>query len=59
MNTAGYREIAMDAQTIYLVDSDGVIYALDKNSGIERWSQPALRGWYLTGLHGAGSHSFR
>ena len=29
---------------------------LDKNSGIERWSQPALRGWYLTGPAVAGSH---
>ena len=25
------------------------MYALDKSSGIERWSQPALNGWYLTG----------
>jgi outer membrane protein assembly factor BamB len=32
-----------------LVDSDGIIYALDSNSGIERWSQPALNGWFLTG----------
>ncbi|MDC9565338.1 MULTISPECIES: outer membrane protein assembly factor BamB [unclassified Pseudoalteromonas] len=53
---SSYREIAMDAQTIYLVDSEGVIYALDKNSGIERWSQPALRGWYLTGPAVADSH---
>ncbi len=46
---SGYREISMDSQNIYLVDSQGSIYALDKNSGIERWSQPALTGWYLTG----------
>lgn len=53
---SSYRDIAMDAQSIYVVDSDGVIYALDKDSGIERWSQPALRGWYLTGPTVAGSH---
>ncbi|KTF13009.1 outer membrane protein assembly factor BamB [Pseudoalteromonas sp. H105] len=53
---SSYREIAMDALTIYVVDSDGVVYALDKTSGIERWSQPALRGWYLTGPAVAGNY---
>ncbi|MBE0363094.1 outer membrane protein assembly factor BamB [Pseudoalteromonas ulvae UL12] len=46
---SGYRELAVDLQNIYLVDSNGSVYALDKSSGIERWSQPALNGWYLTG----------
>ena len=46
---SGYREIATDGQNIFLVDSSGGIFALDKNSGIERWSQPALVGWHLTG----------
>ncbi|MFC0117911.1 outer membrane protein assembly factor BamB [Pseudoalteromonas xiamenensis] len=46
---SSYREMTIEGQTIYLVDSDGVVYALDKDSGIERWSQSALRGWYLTG----------
>lgn len=53
---SSYREIAMDAQTIYVVDSNGVVYGLDKTSGIERWSQPALRGWYLTGPAVAGNY---
>lgn len=53
---SSYREISMDALTIYVVDSDGVVYALDKTSGIERWSQPALRGWYLTGPAVAGNY---
>ncbi|NMM42631.1 outer membrane protein assembly factor BamB [Pseudoalteromonas arctica] len=53
---SSYREIAMDTQTIYVVDSNGVVYALDKTSGIERWSQPALRGWYLTGPAVAGDY---
>ena len=53
---SSYREITMDAQTIYVVDSDGVVYGLDKTSGIERWSQPALRGWYLTGPAVAGNY---
>ncbi|MFC3034219.1 outer membrane protein assembly factor BamB [Pseudoalteromonas fenneropenaei] len=46
---SSYREMSIDLQTIYLVDSNGVIYALDKDSGIERWSQSGLRGWYVTG----------
>ncbi|CCQ11493.1 Outer membrane protein YfgL, lipoprotein component of the protein assembly complex (forms a complex with YaeT, YfiO, and NlpB) [Pseudoalteromonas luteoviolacea B = ATCC 29581] len=46
---SSYREMILDGSTIYLVDSDGVIYAVDKDSGIERWTQAALRGWYLTG----------
>ncbi len=53
---SSYRDLSMDSQFIYVVDSDGVIYGLDKVSGIERWSQPALRGWYLTGPTVAGNH---
>lgn len=53
---SSYREITIDGQTIYVVDSNGVVYALDKDSGIERWSQPALRGWYLTGPTVAGKY---
>ena len=46
---SGYREFTLDGRNIYLVDSEGTIYALDASSGIERWSQPALNGWFLTG----------
>lgn len=53
---SSYREISMDGQDIYVVDSDGVIYSLDKDSGVEHWSQPALRGWYLTGPTIAGNY---
>ncbi len=53
---SSYRELSLDALSIYVVDSDGVIYGLDKNSGIERWSQPALTGWHLTGVGVSGDH---
>ncbi|MFY8273518.1 outer membrane protein assembly factor BamB [Pseudoalteromonas sp. SSDWG2] len=46
---SSYREFSIVGNSIYVVDSDGVIYALDKSSGIERWSQAGLRGWYITG----------
>ncbi|MBS3797476.1 outer membrane protein assembly factor BamB [Pseudoalteromonas sp. BDTF-M6] len=53
---SSYREFSIVGDTIYVVDSDGVIYALDKSSGIERWSQAALRGWYITGPAVLGSY---
>ncbi|CAM3842103.1 MULTISPECIES: outer membrane protein assembly factor BamB [Pseudoalteromonas] len=53
---SSYRDLTLDLDVIYLVDSDGVLYALDKNSGIERWTQPALRGWYLTAPTVAGNY---
>jgi outer membrane protein assembly factor BamB len=53
---SSYRDLSVDLNIIYLVDSEGVIYALDKDSGIERWSQPALRGWYLTAPTVAGEY---
>ncbi|CAM4039555.1 outer membrane protein assembly factor BamB [Pseudoalteromonas byunsanensis] len=53
---SSYRDLTIDLNIIYIVDSDGVVYALDKESGIERWSQPALRGWYLTAPTVAGEY---
>ncbi|MDK1288886.1 outer membrane protein assembly factor BamB [Pseudoalteromonas umbrosa] len=53
---SSYRDLAIELNTIYLVDSDGVLYALDKDSGTERWSQAGLRGWYLTAPAVAGNY---
>ncbi|MBE0366329.1 outer membrane protein assembly factor BamB [Pseudoalteromonas sp. MMG013] len=53
---SSYRDFSIETNSIYIVDSEGVIYALDKDSGIERWSQPALRGWYLTTPTVAGNY---
>lgn len=53
---SSYRDISIEANVIYVVDSDGIVYALDKDSGIERWSQAGLRGWYLTGPAVAGNY---
>jgi outer membrane protein assembly factor BamB len=53
---SSYRDLSIEANVIYVVDSDGIIYALDKDSGIERWSQSALRGWYLTAPTVAGNY---
>ncbi|TMP37466.1 outer membrane protein assembly factor BamB [Pseudoalteromonas rubra] len=53
---SSYRDLSIELNTIYLVDSEGVLYALDRESGIERWSQSALRGWYLTTPAVAGNY---
>jgi outer membrane protein assembly factor BamB len=53
---SSYRDLSIEANVIYVVDSDGIIYALDKDSGIERWSQSGLRGWYLTAPAVAGNY---
>jgi outer membrane protein assembly factor BamB len=53
---SSYRDLSIEANVIYVVDSDGIIYALDKDSGIERWSQSGLRGWYLTAPTIAGNY---
>ena len=53
---SSYRELSVEGNNIYLVDSEGIIYALDKDSGIERWSQTGLRGWYLTAPAVAGDY---
>jgi len=53
---SSYRDLSIEANVIYVVDSDGIIYALDKDSGIERWSQSGLRGWYLTAPTVAGNY---
>ncbi|ALU43040.1 outer membrane protein assembly factor BamB [Pseudoalteromonas rubra] len=53
---SSYRDLSVELNTIYLVDSEGVLYALDRESGIERWSQSALRGWYLTTPAVAGNY---
>ncbi|KZN41431.1 outer membrane protein assembly factor BamB [Pseudoalteromonas luteoviolacea] len=53
---SSYRDLTIELNTIYLVDSEGVLYALDKDSGTERWSQSGLRGWYLTAPAIAGDY---
>lgn len=46
---SSYRDFTIAGSNIYLVDSQGVIYSVDKSSGTEQWSQNDLRGWYVTG----------
>ena len=46
---ASFRNMALADGILYVVDSEGRIYALDTASGTERWSQFGLNKHYLTG----------
>jgi outer membrane protein assembly factor BamB len=38
-----YRNMAMDADTLYMTDSDDVIWAYDRRTGVVKWKQEALK----------------
>jgi len=40
--------LALDDDTVYVIDDESVVHALDKRDGRTRWSQEALRGRKLT-----------
>ncbi len=43
-----YRRISLDGNTLFVVDSNSQLYALDRRSGVELWTQTTLRGRDLT-----------
>lgn len=43
------REMAVDAERVYLTDSDGVISSYFQNNGTVAWRQDALKGRTVTG----------
>lgn len=43
-----YKNLALDAQTLFMTDSDDVLWALDKKTGQVRWKQPALKARGVT-----------
>ncbi len=46
---ASYRDMTLDGDTLYVVDSVGKMYALETRSGTELWSQPVLHRFMVTG----------
>jgi len=48
-SVSSFRDIAADDNTIYVTGDDGQVYAFDRLSGDERWTQAALRGYSETG----------
>lgn len=46
---SSYQELAISGNTIFLTDVKGHVYAVDRNNGLERWSQLALTNRRVTG----------
>lgn len=51
-----YRRISMQANNLFVVDTNSVVYALDRRSGVELWSQSSLRGRQLTAAEPVGDY---
>ena len=43
-----YKNLAIDATTLYVVDSNDVLWAFDKQSGLVKWKQLSLKARGLT-----------
>ena len=44
-----YSGLAVDANNVYVTDSDGVLWAFNKVTGRVNWKQAALQSYMLTG----------
>ncbi|MCX7555394.1 outer membrane protein assembly factor BamB [Xanthomonadaceae bacterium JHOS43] len=53
---SSYAGVTLSNQTLFVADRDGVIWALDRNSGAAMWKQDALRHRWLTTPAVHGSH---
>lgn len=51
-----YRRLTIDSSTLYLVDANSTVYALDSRNGVEMWSQSALKKRLLTGATPIGDY---
>lgn len=46
---SSYRQLSISGNTLFLTDVKGHVYAIDRNTGLERWSQLALTNRGVTG----------
>lgn len=51
-----FRNISLNENTLYVVDVNSNVLALDRRNGIEKWSQSALTGRRLTSAVPYGEH---
>ena len=51
-----YRRLTLADSTLFVVDANSSIYALDSRNGIELWSQSALKKRFLTGAVPIGDY---
>ena len=53
---SSYAGVALSNQSLFVTDRDGVLWALDRNSGAALWKQDALKHRWLTTPAVHGSH---
>mgnify|MGYP000695847885 CR=1 FL=1 len=51
-----YRRLSLAGNTLFLVDVNSNVYALDSRNGVELWSQGALKQRLLTGVTPVGNY---
>jgi outer membrane protein assembly factor BamB len=51
-----FRRMSLSGSTLYLVDVNSNVYALDSRNGVELWSQGALKQRLLTGATPVGGY---
>jgi outer membrane protein assembly factor BamB len=51
-----FRRMSLSGSTLYLVDVNSNVYALDSRNGVELWSQGALKQRLLTGVTPIGNY---
>lgn len=51
-----FRNITLKDNTLFVVDANSNVLALDRRNGVERWSQSVLRGRRLTAATPFGEH---
>ncbi len=51
-----FRRMSLSGSTLYLVDVNSNVYALDSRNGVELWSQGALKQRLLTGVTPVGDY---
>ena len=51
-----FRRMSLSGSTLYLVDVNSNVYALDSRNGVELWSQGALKQRLLTGVTPVGNY---
>jgi outer membrane protein assembly factor BamB len=51
-----FRRMSLSGSTLYLVDINSNVYALDSRNGVELWSQGALKQRLLTGVTSVGNY---
>lgn len=53
---SSYQSIALNGNSLFVVDNNSNVYAIDRRNGVELWSQGRLKGRNLTGAAPMGEY---